>query len=131
MQLSRERKLPENRAAPVAGRPCRLQLGPLARMALATPPGGQSLPWRPSKGVVMKNVTRRDVLAIAATSIFALAPPALADAPAPFSVNEIVDDGNRFFGTLSRGLADLVQEAASRWGLPNVSLLTVFEGDSA
>jgi hypothetical protein len=66
----------------------------------------------------MANVTRRDALAIAATSAFALTTPALADAPAPFSANEIVDDGNRFFGALSRGMADVVQEAASRWGLP-------------
>ena len=71
----------------------------------------------------MANVTRREVLAIAAISAFALATPALADAPAPFSVNEIVDDGHRFFGTLSHGLAEVVQEAASRWGLPNAYIL--------
>jgi hypothetical protein len=75
------------------------------------------------KGVLMANVTRRGVLAIAATSAFALTTPALADAPAPFSANEIVDDGNRFFGALSRGMADVVQEAASRWGLPNAYIL--------
>jgi len=79
-------------------------------------------PWR-LEGVLMANVTRRDVLAIAATSALALATPALADAPAPFSVNEIVDDGHRFFGTLSHGLAEVVQEAASRWGLPNAYIL--------
>jgi hypothetical protein len=62
-------------------------------------------------------------LAIAATSGFALATPALADAPAPFSINEIVDDGHRFFGALSHGLAEVVQEAASRWGLPNAYTL--------
>ena len=71
----------------------------------------------------MANVTRREVLAIAATSAFALATPALADAPAPFSVNEIVDDGHRFFGAVSHGLAEVVQEAASRWGLPNAYIL--------
>jgi hypothetical protein len=38
-----------------------------------------------------------------------------ASSKAPFSVDEIVDDGQRFFGTLSRGLASVVQEAASRW----------------
>ena len=31
--------------------------------------------------------------------------------------------GQRFFGTLSRGLADVVQQAASRWGLPNAYIL--------
>ena len=71
----------------------------------------------------MAIVTRREVLAIAATSALVLATPALADAPAPFSVNEIVDDGQRFFGDLSNGLAGVVQEAASRWGLPNAYIL--------
>ena len=45
--------------------------------------------------------------------------PAFADAPSRFSANEIVDNGNRFFGSVSRGLAQAVQEAARRWGLPN------------
>jgi len=58
-----------------------------------------------------------------AASVFPVASPALADAPAPFSIDEIVDDGQRFFGTLSRGLADVVQQAASRWGLPNAYIL--------
>ena len=71
----------------------------------------------------MTKLSRRDVLAIAAASVFPVASPALADAPAPFSVDEIVDDGQRFFGTLSRGLADVVQQAASRWGLPNAYIL--------
>ena len=58
----------------------------------------------------MTKLSRRDVLAFAAASVFPVASPALADAPAPFTVNEIVDDGNRFFGTLSRALADVVQK---------------------
>ena len=71
----------------------------------------------------MTKLSRRDVLAFAAAGVFPVASPALADAPAPFTVNEIVDDGNRFFGTLSRALADVVQEASSRWGLPNAYIL--------
>ena len=71
------------------------------------------------KGVLMTKLSRRDVLAFAPASVFPVASPALADAPAPFTVNEIVDDGNRFFGTLSRALAEVVQETSSRWGLPN------------
>ena len=46
-----------------------------------------------------------------------------ADAPATFSDDEIVDNGHRFFGSLSRGLAEAVQEAARRWGLPNAYIL--------
>jgi hypothetical protein len=36
-----------------------------------------------------------------------------------YSSNEIVDAGHRFFGTISRGLAQLVERAGSQWGLPN------------
>jgi hypothetical protein len=71
----------------------------------------------------MMIVTRRQLLAMVTAGAFALATPARADAPAPFSANEIVDDGHRFFGGLSHGLADVVQEAVSRWGLPNAYIL--------
>jgi hypothetical protein len=44
--------------------------------------------------------------------------------PAPhrddtFRPGEIVEAGHKFFGTVSRGLADVVQTAVSRWGEPN------------
>jgi len=68
----------------------------------------------------MSNITRRDVLAgAAALAVGVVATPALADAPPPFALDEVVDSGHRFFGALSRGLAETVQEAARRWGLPN------------
>jgi hypothetical protein len=72
----------------------------------------------------MRNLTRREVFAAAATGAAAtMVTPALADAPPPFSPNEIIDDGQRFFGATSRGLATVVQEAVSRWGLPNAYIL--------
>ena len=45
-------------------------------------------------------------------------------APAPqrsdaFTPDEVVRAGSRFFGTVSSGLAKVVQEAFSRWGQPN------------
>ena len=49
--------------------------------------------------------------------------PARADAPPPFQLDEIVDSGHRFFGAVSRGLAEVVQEAGRRWGLPNGYIL--------
>jgi hypothetical protein len=55
-----------------------------------------------------------------ARSAGANAPPA---APGTFTGDEILDDGHRFFGDLSRGLADVVQEAGRRWGLPNAYVL--------
>ncbi len=68
--------------------------------------------------------TRRDVVAALAAS---LAAPTAARAQSPrprsFSNNEIVDTGHKFFGSISRTLAELVQEAAGRWGQPNAYIL--------
>ena len=36
-----------------------------------------------------------------------------------YSSNELVDAGHRFFGGVSRGLAQIVEKAVSQWGLPN------------
>ncbi|HZL31535.1 MAG TPA: DUF1134 domain-containing protein [Pseudolabrys sp.] len=36
-----------------------------------------------------------------------------------FSVDEIVGTGHKFFGSVSRGLAQVVEKAVSRWGQPN------------
>jgi len=36
-----------------------------------------------------------------------------------FSSDDIVNTGHRFFGTVSRGLAQIVEKAVSQWGLPN------------
>src|SRR3974377_1405649 len=36
-----------------------------------------------------------------------------------YSSNELIDAGHRFFGTISRGLAQIVEKAGSQWGLPN------------
>jgi hypothetical protein len=43
--------------------------------------------------------------------------------PQKFSTGELVDDGQRFFGTVSRGLAQVVEEASRRWGQPNAYIL--------
>ena len=70
----------------------------------------------------MPKMTRRDILAGAAAAAigpWALTSRALADSPAPFSTNELVESGHHFFGAVSRGLAEAVQEAGRRWGQPN------------
>jgi hypothetical protein len=50
-------------------------------------------------------------------------PPPAASQPAQsggqYSSIEIVDAGHRFFGSVSRGLAQIVEKAGSQWGLPN------------
>ncbi len=73
---------------------------------------------------MMSKLTRRRALAMVALGPMAICGRANADEPpANFSVDEVVDDGHKFFGGLSRGLADAVQEAARRWGLPNAYIL--------
>lgn len=66
----------------------------------------------------MRLWTRREAIVAAAAS---LAAPAAArgDNLGQFQPDEIVDKGHQFFGAVSRGLADAVQEAGRRWGLPN------------
>src|SRR3984893_15016612 len=39
--------------------------------------------------------------------------------PGEFSSNEMVANGHRFFGSVSRGLAEIVEAATKRWGRPN------------
>jgi hypothetical protein len=51
--------------------------------------------------------------------------PALAQQPPPgtYSSNELVDAGHRFFGTVSRDLALVIEKAFSQWGQPNGYIL--------
>ena len=71
----------------------------------------------------MSYLTRRQLLAAAAATPAALVFPARADAPATFSADEIVDNGHRFFGSVTKGLAAAVEEAGRRWGQPNAYIL--------
>jgi hypothetical protein len=43
--------------------------------------------------------------------------------PSTFSPDELVSEGHRFFGTVSRGLAQVVEKAVGRWGQPNGYIL--------
>ena len=40
-----------------------------------------------------------------------------------FSGNEVIDAGHHFFGSVSRGLATIVEKAGSQWGQPNGYIL--------
>src|SRR3974390_2318998 len=40
-----------------------------------------------------------------------------------FSDNEIINAGHQFFGTISQGLATVIEKAVSNWGLPNGYIL--------
>ncbi|WP_036258694.1 DUF1134 domain-containing protein [Methylocapsa aurea] len=43
--------------------------------------------------------------------------------PGEYSPDEIVNNGHRFFGSITRGLAELVESATKRWGRPNGYIL--------
>ena len=46
-----------------------------------------------------------------------------AESPNAYSSNELVDSGHRFFGTISKGLAQVIERAVSQWGVPNGYIL--------
>jgi hypothetical protein len=73
----------------------------------------------------MPNLTRREMLtgAAAGLGVLTIAGAAKADPPPDFSTDELVDSGHRFFGAISRGLAQAVEEAGRRWGQPNGYIL--------
>jgi hypothetical protein len=73
----------------------------------------------------MTDIARRDFWlrgSAAAACLFA-ARSAFADSPQAFTPEQLVDSGHKFFGALSRGLAETVQEAVRRWGQPNGYIL--------
>jgi hypothetical protein len=72
----------------------------------------------------MQAHSRRDLLKLAAGGVaFGMVPfdarAQYDERPGEFSPDEIVRSGHKFFGTLSRGLAQVVEEATKRWGRPN------------
>ena len=60
------------------------------------------------------------LLGLAFTAASASAAGSVSDT---FSIDEIVDTGGEFFGSVSQGLASLVERAASQFGLPNGYIL--------
>jgi len=65
----------------------------------------------------------RYVALVAVFASLGLAPLEAQQNPQPthpsYGAGEIVDAGHKFFGSVSRGLATLVERAISQWGLPN------------
>jgi len=51
------------------------------------------------------------------------APPPPPGAQPQYPPGELVSTGHRFFGTVSRGLASVIEKAVSNWGLPNGYIL--------
>lgn len=73
-----------------------------------------------------RNVSRRNFMLLA--SAFAAAGPAPAahafgEPLDTYSKDEVIQNGHKFFGSLSRGLAEGVESATQRWGKPNAYVL--------
>jgi len=77
----------------------------------------------------MNEQSRRDVIrglgTVLGGSLLLPVTPALAyqERPQKFAPDQLVDSGHKFFGTVSRGLAQVVEEATRRWGQPNAYVL--------
>lgn len=80
----------------------------------------------------MRAALRFLALSLVVASLAGVEPAAAQSTPQPaqpqdsgrtFSPTEIVDAGHRFFGTVSRGLATVVEKATSQWGQPNGYIL--------
>jgi hypothetical protein len=77
-----------------------------------------------------RNMNRRSLTglllsaaAVPFTPVPASAAPPRDGGPETFSSNELVDSGHQFFGSVSRGLASVIEEAVRRWGKPNGYIL--------
>jgi hypothetical protein len=75
-------------------------------------------------------VVSATIVALATVVFATLAAMAQQQAPPPgqttvpaYSSNEVLDAGHRFFGTVSRGLAQIVERTGSQFGLPNGYIL--------
>lgn len=80
----------------------------------------------PSGGTDRRTFLRGGTMAAMGLAAPALAlgvRPVLADAPQSFEPSEVVNSGHRFFGSVSRGLASVIEEATRRWGQPNGYIL--------
>ena len=74
------------------------------------------------------NPTRRAMLPLAMGGALALTGRAAgrelpSERPQGYSDDEVVANGHRFFGSISRGLAEGVETATRRWGRPNAYIL--------
>jgi hypothetical protein len=75
---------------------------------------------------LMRTVIRLITLVLLFASLGIADASAQADKPGAetgYSRNELVASGHRFFGTVSRGLAQVIEKAVSQWGTPNGYIL--------
>ena len=71
---------------------------------------------------VLRNIAVVLLLAgLGAGPLAAQAPPP--PPPGTYLPGELIDTGHKFFGTVSRGLATVIEKAVSQWGQPNGYIL--------
>jgi hypothetical protein len=71
-------------------------------------------------GIFMRAVLRIIALALLMAGLgINLATKPSAAQPSTYLPGELVDTGHKFFGTVSRGLAGVIEKAVSQWGQPN------------
>lgn len=83
----------------------------------------------PGTSAANAHLSRRQL--VAGLSAFALSGTVVApqtvlgrdQRPQRFSSSQLLDSGHKFFGTISRGLAQVVEETSRRWGQPNAYIL--------
>ena len=63
------------------------------------------------------------ILAVAAALIGLGLGPAAAQSDQRYSPNELINAGHTFFGSISQGLAGVIEKAVSNWGQPNGYIL--------
>jgi len=56
-------------------------------------------------------------------AIFFTSSTVQAQQPTPYSSNELINAGHQFFGTVSRDLALVIEQAFNKWGQPNGYIL--------
>jgi hypothetical protein len=74
----------------------------------------------------MTHLSRRQLVSgLGAASLGGLSSPAEAQSgrPKKFETRDLINSGHQFFGTISRGLAQVVEAAGRRWGQPNAYIL--------
>ncbi|MCJ2045106.1 DUF1134 domain-containing protein [Methylobacterium sp. J-078] len=78
----------------------------------------QSAPAVPTRRALLAGLAGTLLVGVSARAV-----EAVEGRPGTFRPEELVDNGHRFFGSMSRGLAQLVEEASRRWGEPNGYIL--------
>ena len=73
----------------------------------------------PQRAYSRRNLLMQGACALAVTAVARSPALAQSEAPRSFSTDELLNSGHHFFGTISRGLAQALEEATRRFGQPN------------